>query len=77
MYTSSPNICVNCFIVFYILMIVCWLLIKFLIPNCIVIRLFNPLSRCCLESGLYFKGYEFFKIKNYHKKILKANLNEL
>jgi hypothetical protein len=52
--TSSPNICINCFIAFHILVIVCLWLIKYLIPHYIVIHLFNPPSRYYLESGLYF-----------------------
>jgi hypothetical protein len=42
-------------LLFHFLVIVYLLLIKFLIPHYIVIHLFNPSSKCCLESGLYFQ----------------------
>jgi hypothetical protein len=54
----APNIRINCFIAFYILLIVYLWLIQFLIPALYWYTPIQPPSRRCLESGYYFNWYQ-------------------
>jgi len=70
--TLSPNICVNCFITFHILVIVCLWLIKFLISHYIVIHPFKPLLDVVWNMVYIFKTQ--LNSTRYPKRFIRTRI---